>query len=32
VAGETPDNIGVSFTQFGLSNGSDEDSREAAEA
>jgi hypothetical protein len=32
VAGETPANIGVSFTQFGLSNGSDEDSRESAEA
>jgi hypothetical protein len=31
VAGETPANIGISFTQFGLSNGSDEDSREPAE-
>jgi hypothetical protein len=32
VAGETPDNIGVSFTQFGLSNGSDEDSGQNADA
>ena len=32
VAGETPANIGISFTQFGLSNGSDEDRRETAEA
>jgi hypothetical protein len=32
VAGKTPDNIGLSFTQFGLSNGSDEDSRESADA
>jgi hypothetical protein len=32
VAGETPDNIGIGFTQFGLSNGSDEDSRPSAEA
>ena len=29
VAGETPANIDVSFTQFGLSNGSDEDGRVA---
>jgi hypothetical protein len=32
VVGETPGNIGVSFTQFGLSNGSDEDSGQTADA
>jgi len=32
VSGETPGNIDVSFTQFGLSNGSDEDSRLPDEA
>jgi hypothetical protein len=32
VAGETPDNIGVGFLQFGLSNGSDEDSLLLADA
>ena len=31
VTGETPSNIDLSFTQFGLSNGSDEDSRLPAE-
>ena len=31
VAGEIPGNINLSFTQFGLSNGSDEDSRLPAE-
>jgi hypothetical protein len=31
VTGETPGNIDLSFTQFGLSNGSDEDSRLPAE-
>jgi hypothetical protein len=32
VAGETPDNIGVAFQQFGLSNGSDGDSLVPADA
>lgn len=32
VTGEAPDNIDVRFTQFGLGNGSDEDSRQPAEA
>jgi hypothetical protein len=32
VTGETPDNIGMRFLQFGLSNGSDEDSLSPAEA
>jgi len=32
VTGEAPGNIDLSFTQFGLSNGSDEDSRLPAEA
>jgi hypothetical protein len=32
VAGEIPGNIDMSFTQFGLSNGSDEDSRLPAES
>jgi hypothetical protein len=32
VVGETPDKMGLSFTQFGLSNGSDEDSGQVAEA
>jgi hypothetical protein len=32
VTGEMPGNISVSFTQFGLSNGSDEDSGPAADA
>jgi hypothetical protein len=27
VAGTTPNNIGLRFTQFGLNNGSDEDRR-----
>jgi hypothetical protein len=31
VTGEMPDKIDLSFTQFGLSNGSDEDSRQPAE-
>ena len=31
VTGEAPGNIDLSFTQFGLSNGSDEDSRLSAE-
>jgi hypothetical protein len=32
VTGETPGHIELRFTQFGLSNGSDEDSRQPAEA
>jgi hypothetical protein len=32
VSGETPGNIDLRFAQFGLSNGSDEDSRQPAEA
>jgi hypothetical protein len=32
VAGETPDKIGLRFTQFGLSNGSDEDRGQGGEA
>ena len=32
VAGETPGNIELRFTQFGLSNGSDEDSQQPADA